>query len=83
MFLNDHHEWQAFTIATTLQQAAIFPTHYCVPLLNWNAMFVTDHHVMLGHCYEAYSIFIVFLQPFSRYMYQLKLKEVTKMLQGC
>ncbi len=56
--------------------------HYYVPLLEWNTMLVMDHHVMLGHCYKTCNIFIVSLQPFSRYMYQLKVKEVAKRLQG-
>jgi hypothetical protein len=42
MLLNNHHERQAFTIATTLQQVSMSPTHHCVPLLERNAMLVVD-----------------------------------------
>jgi len=78
MLLNNHHEWQALTI--TLRQASMSPTYHCVPFLEWNAMLGTNHHVMLGHCCEICSIFVVSLQPSSRYMYQLKVKEVAKRL---
>jgi hypothetical protein len=61
MFLNNHHEQRTFTITAILQQVSMSPTHYYVPLLEWNGMLVVDHHVMLGHCCETCSIFIVSL----------------------
>lgn len=68
MLLNNHHEWQALTITTTLRQASMSPTCQCVPFLEWNAMLVTNRHVMLGHCCEICSIFVVSSQPSSRHV---------------
>jgi hypothetical protein len=93
MLANNHHKWQATTIVATLQKPSmpqIFqPIHHCVLLLERNVIFklkIIEHSWIIAYT-SFCSILVALLQlPSSRYCmyhFKLKMKEVTKGLQGC